>query len=388
LLSEQHAIRHVFRRHLPPLSSFILLLTGCGPEKTTQVAPPSCSDPNVLCTVMGTGDWGYGGEGVEPKDVTLYWPIDLAFDSEGRLLVLDWNNNRVRRLDHDGRVRTVLGTGSASIEVVNGTPALLTPLHHAFSMCFDESGRLFVAGYHTHSVIRKDADELVWTVAGVASPGYEGDGGPAVEALLNIPCGVAVAEGGYPIYVADTSNHCIRSVDAQGIISTIAGNGLPGALGDGGPATQAQLSSPIRVRSDPATGSIYVTDQGNHKIRRIDAAGIITTIAGGSSAGYSGDGSAAVGALLNLPSDARIGPDGNLYIADTNNHRIRRVDHAGGITTVVGSGYEGTRLDAQESGPALTVNLRSPSAIVFDIVGDLFIADTYNSVVRRVQLQP
>jgi DNA-binding beta-propeller fold protein YncE len=231
-------------------------------------------------------------------------------------------------------------------------------------------------------------DTLVWTIAGVDSAGYEGDGGPAVEAALNTPRGVAAAPGGFPIYVADTANHCIRAIDAQGVITTIAGDGQPGSSGDGGPAFQARLHTPSRIRLDDATGDLYVTDVDNHRIRRINTSGIITTVAGGDGPGYSGDGGLAVGALLNAPLDARIGPDGALYIADTNNHRIRRVDSSGIISTVVGSGFEGTRLDAQESGPPLSTNLRSPCAIAFDSAGTLFIADTYNSVVRRVHLEP
>jgi sugar lactone lactonase YvrE len=364
-----------------------LVLAGCA-EDGASVPAPTCADPNVVCTVMGTGDWGFGGEGAPPGSVNLYWPIDLTFDSAGRLLVLDWNNFRVRRLDADGAVRTILGTGVESTDIVNGTPALQTALHHAFSMCFDGSGSLYLAGNHAPAVIRMDADELVWTVAGVASPGYSGDGGPAVDALLDTPCGVAVADGGFPVYVADTANHCIRAIDAQGIITTIAGNGQPGSTGDDGPATQAQLHSPMRVRYDSATGELLIADLGNHRVRRIDSSGTITTIAGGALAGYSGDGGAAVGALLDSPLDARRGPDGAVYIADTSNHRIRRVDGAGIISTVVGSGFEGTRLDALESGPALETNLRNPSALAFDPDGALFIADTYNSVVRRVHLAP
>ena len=373
-------------RLLPGLLA--VLAAGCSGGESPQVEAPSCEDPNLLCTVMGTGDWGYGGEAGLPETVILYWPIDVSFDAEGRLLVLDWNNFRVRRLDHDGHVRTVLGTGIESVEIVNGSPALQTPLHHAFSMSFDELARLYLAANHVPAVIRMDPDALVWTVAGVVSPGYAGDGGPAVEASLNTPCGVAVAQGGYPIYVADTANHSIRAIDAQGIITTVAGNGAPGFIGDGGLATGAQLHTPVRIRTDNTTGNLYITDQGNHRIRRIDASGIITTVAGGNSAGYSGDGIVAAGALLNAPVDARIGLDGDLYIADTDNHRIRRVNNAGIISTVVGSGFEGTRLDALESGPAVEVNLRKPCAIVFDPEGSLFIADTYNSVVRRVNLEP
>ncbi len=366
----------------------MLFAAGCGGEDAPPNQPATCDDANMLCTVLGTGDWGFGGEGAPPAQVVLYWPIDLAFDSQNRLLVLDWNNFRVRRLDSDGIVRTILGTGVESVDLVNGSPALQTALHHSFSMGFDGAGSLYLAGNHAPLVIRMDADALVWTVAGSANAGYAGDGGPALEASLDTPCGVAAAPGGFPIYIADTANHCIRAVDSQGVITTIAGDGQPGSGGDGGPAAQSRLSSPYRVRFDEGSGALYVADAGNHKIRRIDASGTITTVAGGASAGYSGDGAAASAALLDGPLDARKGPDGALYIADTNNDRIRRVDAAGIITTVAGSGFEGTRLDVLDSGPPLTVNLRNPAALAFDSDGVLYIADTYNSVVRRVRLQP
>ncbi len=365
----------------------LLLAPGCGGDDDSDPIE-NCDSPNMVCTIMGNGEWAFAGEGATPLEVSLYWPIDLAVDSEDRLLVLDWNNFRVRRLDHDGIVRTILGTGVESEAIVNGVPALQTALHHTFSMSFDDGGRLFLAGNHVPVVIRMDTDTLVWTIAGVAQPGYEGDDGPAVDAQLNTPCGVAVAPGGSPIYVADTANHCIRSIDAQGVITTIAGDGQPGANGDGGPAAQARLSTPMRIRVDAATGDLYIADQGNHKIRKIDGTGMITTVAGGDSAGYSGDGGPAAGAKLNAPLDARVGPDGALYIADTNNHRIRRVSSAGIISTVVGSGFEGTRLDAMDSGPPASINLRGPSVVAFDALGNLYIGDTYNSVVRRVRLSP
>jgi DNA-binding beta-propeller fold protein YncE len=312
----------------------------------------------------------------------------LEFDAEARLLVLDWNNFRVRRLDHDGRVRTILGTGFEPDEYLNGTAALETPLHHTFSMSYDGAGNLYLAGNHAPVVLRMEPDDSVWTAAGTSSPGYGGDGGPALLASLETPCGVAVAQSGYPVYVADTGNHCIRAIDAQGIIRTIAGDGQIGSLGDGGPATQARLHSPYRVHLDESTGDLYVADVENHRIRRIDTSGIITTVAGNGTAGYSGDGGPATEASLYSPLDARIGPDGALYIADTRNNRIRRVDAAGVITTVVGTGTEGAPKDALTSGPALSVNLDHPAALAFDPDGNLYIADTYASVVRRVRLEP
>jgi sugar lactone lactonase YvrE len=230
--------------------------------------------------------------------------------------------------------------------------------------------------------MKVDVDMRVWVAAGESTTGYAGDGGPAATALLNSPSGVAVAEPGFPIYIADTANHSIRRVDADSTIHTIAGNGTPGYAGDGGPASQALFRGPFRVRLDPRNGNLIVTDTGNHCIRRIDASGNIATIAGKGTAGYTGDGGQATKATLNSPYDARIGPDGSLYIADTYNHCIRAVDATGVITTVAGNGIRGFQGDG---GPATQAELDHPFAMDFDPDGNLIVADTYNSRIRRVE---
>jgi len=358
-----------------------LIALGCHDEESATTFPKGGA--GSICTYMGTGLQGFTGDGAPPESTALYNPIDLTFDGEDRLLVIDWSNLRLRRVDHDGRVRTIVGTGGEETEtIVNGAPALETPLHHSFSMALDSVGDIFLAANHLHLVMRVDTDMRVWVAAGKTTFGYAGDGGPALDALLDTPSGVAVGASGFPIYIADTANDCIRRVDANGIIETIAGNGMPGYAGDGGPATNALLNGPFRVRLDAASGDLYIADTGNHCVRRIDVTGVITTVAGTGTAGFAGDGGPATQAELNSPYDARLGADGRLYIADTYNNRIRRVDEAGVITTLAGTGTPGF---SGNGGPAKEAQLSHPFAVVLDRDGNLLVADTYNSVIRRVE---
>jgi hypothetical protein len=373
------------RPHLLSLAPVLALLwlMGCSGEEEV-IAPPLlvCGDPGTICTVMGTGQSAYLGEGQPPGEVALYWPIDMTFDNEGRFLVLDYNNQRVRRVDHDGLVRTIMGTGiEASVE--DGSPALETSLHHAFSLCYDAAGNLYLAGNHVPQLFKLTTGDKSYVIAGLDLPGYSGDGGPALEAELDSPCGLAVHSSGYPIYFADTFNHAVRRIDSDQTVTTIAGRGISGYSGDNGPAVDALLSSPYRVRLDESTGDLYVTDTENSVIRKIDAGGTITTIAGTGEAGYGGDGGLATEAVLSTPLDARLGPDGAVYIADSRNNRVRRVDPSGIITTIVGTGVEGADGDG---GPATEAQLNHPSAVLFGPDGNLWVADAFNSKIRRVVL--
>jgi NHL repeat-containing protein len=361
-----------------PSALILLFMLGCNDSTT---APPTPA--GTISTIMGTGLPGFTGDGDVPAQTALYNPIDLAYDPENRLVVIDWSNLRVRRVDHDGLVRTIVGTGQEDDRfVVNGTPALETPIHHAFSIALDGAGQIFLAASHIPAVMKVDVDLRVWVAAGESTAGYAGDGGPAVNALLDSPSGVSVAEEGFPVYIADTANHCIRRVDAAGVIETIAGNGTAGYSGDGGTAKNALLRGPFRVRLDREHGDLYISDTGNHRIRRIDAAGVITTVAGTGTQGYDGDGGPATLAKLNSPYDARMGPDGRLYIADTYNHRLRCVNANGVITTVAGNGTAGYQGDG---GPADKAELSHPFALTIDPDGNLIVADTYNSRIRRVE---
>jgi DNA-binding beta-propeller fold protein YncE len=359
----------------------LLLLAGCGLGSPVRPEQRHCGESGVICTAAGTGDRAYDGDGNLALETSLYYPIDLAFDPQGRLVVLDWNNQRLRRVDPDGRVRTLLGTGFEG-EVEEGGRAIETPMHHAFSLAYDAAGNFYVAGNHQPQIMQVGPDGVVHLIAGAdAIEGFGGDGGPARAAQFSAPCGIAAAAAGRPLFVADTGNNRIRMVDAQGFIHTLAGTGEAGYSGDGGPAQSARLDAPYRVRLDPATGDLYVCDTQNHAIRRIDPEGKIWAVAGNGEPGWSGDGGPATSARLQLPYDVAIAPDGALYIADTGNDRVRRVGADGRITTIAGTGVRGYSGDG---GDARNARLNHPSALALDAEGDLWIADTFNSRVRVI----
>lgn len=361
--------------------ALLVVLPGCK-GKTPSKPELSCDTPGDICTVVGTGRRAFLGEGAPPDEVALYYPIDIMFDSEDRLIILDYNNQRVRRLDHDGLVRTIMGTGYEPPYTIiyDGTPALETSLHHSFSFVYDAAGNMYLAGNHVPLIFKMTTDYKVYAIAGSDYEGYSGDGGPALGAQLNTPCGVVVGSSGYPIILADTYNHCIRKIDQTGTITTIAGDGVSGYSGDGGPAVQARLSRPYRIRYDELSGELLVAD--STVVRRIDSQGIITTVAGTGALGYNGDGIQATQAQLFTPLDAKRGPDGAVYIADARNNRIRRVDpDTGIITTVAGTGAEGYSGDG---GPATEAELDYPAAVLFDAEGNLWISDSFNSVIRKI----
>lgn len=222
---------------------------------------------------------------------------------------------------------------------------------------------------------------IITTLAGV-SAGFGGDGGPATAARLRLPRTMAADAAGN-VYIVDTYNHRIRRVSTDGIITTIGGTGSAGYSGDGGPATSARFDTPHGIAAD-AAGNVYVADAPNQRIRRIDAAtGIVTTVAGTGNSGFSGDGGPATAAQLRYPKGVEIGPDGSLYIADNNNHRVRRVDLSTGvITTVAGTGSKGFSGDG---GPATAARLSEPRNIAFDAQGRLYIVDQNNRRIRRVE---
>jgi hypothetical protein len=267
--------------------------------------------------------------------------------------------------------------------IEEGTPAIDATLHHTFSMDFDAAGNMYLAGNHVATIYRVSTAGIVHLVAGVDDQGFRGDGGNARQAMFLNPCGIAVAPGGLPMFIADTGNHRVRFVSPDGIVSTIAGNGSTVFTPGPGPGTEIGLESPYRVRFDPETQGAFICDTEHHVVRLIDSHGTMSTVAGKGVSGSSGDGGPAIDARLSLPYDALRGPDGAIYIADTGNSRIRRVLSDGVIETVAGTGDEGFSGDG---GPALEARLNHPSAIRFDASGDLWVADTFNNRVRVIRL--
>ena len=226
------------------------------------------------------------------------------------------------------------------------------------------------------------ASTTAGVITGVAGDGvgrYGGDGGPAVAASLDMPGAVAVADDG-SLLIADTANHRVRRVDPAGTISTVAGTGSAGFSGDGGAATTAQLRSPEAVAVD-ADGNLYIADTGNARVRRVNQAGIIATAAGTGTRGFSGDGGPATAARLDEPRGVAVAPDGSLYLSDSVNHRVRRIDGHGTIMTVAGNGASTSGGDA---GPATSAGVSSPRGLAFDGDGNVFVAEAGGHRVRRV----
>lgn len=356
----------------------VLLLVSMG--ATCQTDP--CDQPGVICTVAGTGESIFNGDGRPAHETALYFPLDVEFEADdGRPLILDFNNIRIRRINDDGTVETVIGQDYEDVPV-EGSLAKDAPLHHPSDIEYDANGRLFIAGDHVPLVIAVGTDDRVQILAGSDEFGNDGDGGPARSAKMSAPYGVAPdGDGGF--YVADLDAHVVRYVNAAGIISTVAGTGVAGYSGDGGDAMMAQLNGPTRLRLS-AAGELFICDTENHAIRKIAGDGKISTIAGTGEEGFSGDGGDASEARLSRPYDLRFSPNGDLFIADSGNHVIRRVRTSGFIETVVGKGttggFEG------DGGDASFCRLNGPSGIIFDASGALWIADAYNHRVRKIAL--
>ena len=331
-----------------------------------------------ISTIAGTGTQGFSGDGGPAAAAQLSFPYGTAVDGAGNLYIADKENQRIRKVDAAGNISTFAGSGTTG----DGGAASAAQLRQARSVAADAAGNLYIAGHHR--IRRVDAASgNISTIAGTGEAGFGGDGGPAAAAQLNFPHHLS-ADGAGNVYIADRNNHRIRKVDAaSGNISTIAGTGEYGFGGDGGPpAAAAQLRAPSDAVPD-AAGNLYIADRVNQRIRKVDAAsGNISTIAGTGEAGFGGDGGPATAAQLNFPNSAALDGAGNVYIADRENHRIRRVDAASGeISTVAGTGEAGFSGDG---GPAAAAQLRVPRDAAVDAAGNLYIADTDNRRIRKV----
>ncbi|HKW98649.1 MAG TPA: IPT/TIG domain-containing protein [Bryobacteraceae bacterium] len=329
----------------------------------------------IIHTIGGTGIGGYNGDGVLATRANIYSATGVAVDHAGNVYVADGQNQRVRKITPDGMISTVAGTGVAGILLGAGREATLSQLSYPVGVFTDNAGNLYIAD----GVVRKvDSRGKLTTIAGSASFA-SGDGGSATAAQLAGTTAIARDAAGN-IYLSDTAARRIRKIDQSGVINTIAGDGEEGYAGDGVPAVTAPLNDPRGLVFDRA-GNLYIADAGNNRVRMVGLDGVIHTFAGTGPAGFSGDGGSGAAAELSYPSGVAIDDEGAVYIADTGNNRIRKVSPDGTIGTIAGNGTAGYNGDG---GAAADAQLSSPGGVRLDAAGNLYIADTGNHVVRKV----
>ena len=361
----------------------------------------------------GNGSPGAGSMGRSPGYTSLYWPIDVSFDPSGKPIVLDHNNHRVLALDANGKFEKLIG-------VYFGEPSppsdplpklgIETALNHPTHVAFSPEGKLILSAWHNSVVLEMDmTTRVVDLTCGTGGRCFNGDGQAPLASCLDLPVCVQFHPITGELYISDQANQVIRKIDSSGMLHVVAGtapspNGVGGwnyslgYAGDGGPATSAllnlgrgQITNPNGRFCFDAEGNMYIADTNNNAIRIVYPNGTIDTFAGmgPASAGHSGNGGPATAAMLRAPRDVVVDADGNVFIADTGNHVIRKVDTAGIIRTVVGVVREvdavsisACDLHAEQGAPAREVHLTLPWGIEIDPDGNLWIADTYNQVIR------
>ena len=357
-------------------ASFSVAVAGSGPLTYQWRVNGTNLPTNIIFTAAGGGATSYINADVRAADATLGWLDAAAFDSYGNLFIADSAWSAIGRLGTNGIINRVAGNGNGLFGG-DGGPATNATLHYPGAVALDRNNNLFIADNANNRVRKVDTNGVITTIAGNGTNLYSGDGGPAINASLSAPGGVAVGADS-SVFIADVGNSCIRRVDPTGVITTIAGGGP--TLGDGGAATNAQLSSPYGITFD-AMGNLLIADWGNWRVRKVLTNGVITTVAGGGVAGL-GDGGPATNATLSYPAGVTVDSFGNMFIADNGNQRVRKVDTNGIITTAAGNGTSGYSGD---SGPATSAELKSPWGTAVDGSGNLFIAE--HDRIREVPAQ-
>lgn len=384
-----------------PMFLLSIALIGCTDKADDSVTPIEECDviSGNICTWAGNGLAAYDGEGHHRLEASFYFPQGLTFSDRGKPMIADWNNHKIRMVEDDGTLTTVMGTlfvgdGDAATADRSEAGAVGTDvnLNHPTEQAYLSDGTLLSASWHTHKLRTWDPTTgRVHVVLG-SGAGYVGDNyEPASTALMNQPKDVAI-DSQDNVYIVDMRNERVRLFTNEGTIVTVAGNGDKGFSGDGGPARDAALNFPKSENPEPGgavllspdESLLYIADTENHRIRVVDlSSGIIDTFAGTGEAGFSGDGGPASAAQLNYPRDLALSPDGHMIVADTDNGVIRSIDLATGtIETIAGTpgeaDYDG------DGGPATESVLNRPFNVAVDPDGNVYIADTFNHRVRVI----
>lgn len=331
------------------------------------LTPAPGKSQGSISTFTGNGVAAFSGDGDLATSASLNHPTGLALDSGGALYIADSDNHRIRRVS-GGMIWTVAGNGSSG-SFGDGGLATDAAFADISAVAVDLAGNIYIADSGNHRVRKVGADGIVTAFAGTGVQGASGDGGMAVEALLNRPIGLALDYVGN-LYICDSANHNIRIVNlASGIISTYAGNGIADFSGDNGPATDASFQFPLGIATD-SFGNLFIADAGNNRIRKIDSTGTITSIAG--------DGS---GPNLNIPAGVTVDSAGNVFFSDAGHNQVRMIDPSGAMTIVAGGINDGF---AGDGGSPLDALLSFPWGIVIDSGANLYVADRANHRIRTI----
>ncbi len=338
--------------------------------------------PGTIATVAGTGVPGEAGDGGPATAAQIVHPRGVAIAPGGGFVFADAFGQTVRRVLPDGTITTVAGTGTAGFSG-DGGPATQAELDQPHGVAFTAGGTLLVADALNNRIRALSPGGAISTVAGTGAHGFSGDGGPATGATLGAPRGVAAVPGGGGYLIPDTDDDRVRLVRPDGVIVTVAGDGTRGFSGDGGPATDAELDRPFAAVA-LAGGGLLIADTGNDRVRKVSGDGTIVTVAGNGIRGFGGDGGPATSASLNSPHNLAVLPDGGFLVADEGSNRVRRVWPNGTITTAAGTGTAGFSGDG---GRATAAELNQPKAIaVLPNLQGFLVADAANSRIRVVTI--
>ncbi|HBY62448.1 MAG TPA: hypothetical protein DEH78_21710, partial [Solibacterales bacterium] len=350
-----------------------IYFSDTGSDRVRRVNPSG-----LILAFAGGGVSAGVGDGLAATSARLYWPHGVAVDGQGNVFIADRLHLRIRKVAANALISTAAGVGK-SVAAGDGGPATAAQLLSPRAVALDRTGNLYIADTTSDRIRKVSPAGVISSVAGGGTSAGAPDGSPATSIQLAAPGGVTVDQAGN-VYLADSQSHRVRRVTPAGVSNTVAGTGLAGASGDGGPGTAARLFYPHGLAVD-STGNLYIADTMNHRIRRLSPEGVITTVAGTGVGGYTGDGDAATRAQLNSPYGVAFDGTGSLYIADTGNHAIRKVSPAGTITTVAGTGQPGF---AGEGEPAVRARLYGPYGVAVDAPGNIYVADAWNMRIRRI----
>ena len=332
-----------------------------------------------MTTYAGNGSSGFSGDGGKAIEGALNVPAGLAFDKSGNLYIADRNNHRIRKVDTRGRISTIAGTGTAGFSG-DGAPAIKAQLNHPSGIAFDKKGNLFFSDRSNERIRVIDSKGNISTYAGNGKEGFKGDSGPALQASLDKPFGIAFDRKGN-LYIADRGNNRVRRVNSQGIITTVAGDGGFFFMGDHGPAYRASVAGPTGVVVDDQ-GVLYIADRNNNRIRAVDAQGMITTVSGTGKQDYNGDSEVARETNLYLPFGVALNPEGKLLVIDRSHYRIRSINlKRGSVETIAGNG---NKMFAGDGGPATGATLSFPHGIAVDNNDNVIVSDKGNYRIRKI----